>query len=568
MDLIRGLREWAFARPRVLVVDAPDVQQLRWSLEEELDRRGWRAALSPADSDLLLVLGTPGEALARAVDVIWSQIPEPRHRVRLEAGAPLVATLDEAASALRVAASRGRLRDSSRPDPQDLLQRTRDHGGMDHGGMDHGGSDGGGMDHAAMGHGGMDHGGMGHGGSDGGGMDHAAMGHAGMSHGDSEDGGSDDGGIDHAAMDHSGMDHSGMDHSGMDHSGMDHSGMDHGGMDHGDSDDGGMDHGGSDDRGMDHAATGHVGMDHGDDSDDGAMDQVGMDHAAMGHAGMSHGDSEDGGSDDGEIDHAAMDHSGMDHGGSDDGGMDHGGSEHGGMDHAAMGHGGHGGMDHSGHGGMDVAGLPMAETATDRDGLQLDELKVSLGPVLPGWPTGLLLRGRLQGDVLTGVGLSWLDQEGASADALDAGDSRPAALDRLARFLDVAGWPLAAHEARQARAGLMSHDPDVVAQADRLAVRVARRVRRSRTLAWSARGTGVMTTEGSGPLEGDVLDRVRRWCDTAAGEQHAPEPLPELRLDTVATLLEGAEIGAARLTLASLPLSRQTALEHSEAAGV
>ncbi|MEO5779904.1 MAG: hypothetical protein ABIQ22_09065, partial [Arthrobacter oryzae] len=68
------------------------------------------------------------------------------------------------------------------------------------------------------------------------------------------------------------------------------------------------------------------------------------------------------------------DDAGMDHG--DGGDMDHGQMDHGGMDH--------GGMDHSGmdHGGMDMpmpGGIPLAGEGTDRDGLNLDVLKVPLG---------------------------------------------------------------------------------------------------------------------------------------------------------------------------------------------
>lgn len=58
---------------------------------------------------------------------------------------------------------------------------------------------------------------------------------------------------------------------------------------------------------------------------------------------------------------------------------------------------------HAAHGGHDmgiVAGLPMAERADDRDGLRLDRLHVPLGPVLPDWPSGLVLRLELQGDVV------------------------------------------------------------------------------------------------------------------------------------------------------------------------
>jgi hypothetical protein len=242
----------------------------------------------------------------------------------------------------------------------------------------------------------------------------------------------------------------------------------------------------------------------------------------------------------------------MDHGGMDHGGMDHGGMDHGGMDHSGM---DHGGMDHSGHGGMDVAGLPMAGTAADRDGLQLDVLQVSLGPVLAGWPTGLLLQGRMQGDVLGDVTLSWTDVDsGEGGPVGDSDDVRLLALDQLRHFLQVAGWPTAARDARRARHLLRSADRADADAGHRLAVRLARRVRRSRTLAWSVRGIGAAEHEASGALS-DVLDRVRWWCDLVAADRPAADELPDLPLEQVARLLDGAELAAARLVVASLALA-------------
>ncbi|WP_211435209.1 hypothetical protein, partial [Blastococcus sp. DSM 46786] len=231
-------------------------------------------------------------------------------------------------------------------------------------------------------------------------------------------------------------------------------------------------------------------------------------------------------------------------------GMDHEGMDHEGMDHEGMDHGGgHEGMDHGG----EVAGLPMASTGPDRDGLELDVLKVALGPVLPGWPTGLVLRADLQGDVLTSAELAWLDA-GTAPPAQQQSDSQRAALDRLARFLDVAGWPTAARDARRARDGVAEGANREEMQ--RLAEAVARRVSRSRTLAWTAGGIG---RRGSG---GDALDRVRRWCDMASGQP--VEDLPAMSLDGVAALVEGAEIGSARLIVASLDLSPVSAVSAPE----
>lgn len=62
-----------------------------------------------------------------------------------------------------------------------------------------------------------------------------------------------------------------------------------------------------------------------------------------------------------------------------------------------------------GHGGSGMTGgapygRPLADREDDlRDGLTLDVLPVAVGPFFPGWPQGLTLRVRLQGDVVQGV---------------------------------------------------------------------------------------------------------------------------------------------------------------------
>ena len=405
MDLIARLRNWALARPRVLLVDAPGAMTLRWSVEAELNRRGWRRAVSPAGTDLLVFLGKPGPELAEAVDVLWSQVPEPRHRVDVQRARDVAVALDEGRAALVRRAGSG-ARGDDRSSPASLLGKNEDENADDEG----------------------------------------------MGTADAE-------GVNHGAG---------------------HEGMDHGGGRGGMDDDAG--HEDEEGEGVDHGA-GHEGMDHG-----------------SGHEGMDHGSG----------------HEGMDHGG-------------------------------------EVAGLPMASTGPDRDGLELDVLKVALGPVLLGWPTGLVLRADLQGDVLTSAELAWLDA-GTVPTAHDQSDSQRAALDRLAHFLDVAGWPTAARDARRARDGVAEETNRDEAQ--RLAETVARRVSRSRTLAWTAGGIG---RRRSGA---DALDRVRRWCDMASGQP--VEDLPAMSLDGVAALVEGAEIGSARLIVASLDLSPVAAVSAPE----
>ncbi|PZF86063.1 hypothetical protein C1I92_02460 [Jiangella anatolica] len=203
------------------------------------------------------------------------------------------------------------------------------------------------------------------------------------------------------------------------------------------------------------------------------------------------------------------------------------------------------------HHGGEIAGLAMASTAPDRDGLELDALRVSLGPVLPGWPTGLVLTGSLQGDVLTGVEVSWLDQPAAGPSQVPAS---VAALDSLARFLVVAGWPVAARRARAARDALMAADEATVQRGRDAATPLARMVRRSRTLRWSVRGIGATG-------DGDVLDRAYRWCDAAAGAHTHTSP-NAVGLHDLAALVDGQELAAVRLIVASFDIEAAPAPAH------
>ncbi|MDN5750212.1 MAG: hypothetical protein L0H64_17155, partial [Pseudonocardia sp.] len=94
-------------------------------------------------------------------------------------------------------------------------------------------------------------------------------------------------------------------------------------------------------------------------------------------------------------------------------------------------------------------GLPMADRAPDRDGLTLDQLHLSLGPVLADWPAGLAVRLTLQGDVVQSAQVQSAQVEVAQVEVAQvevarlpgepapAGGDVPAAaaLDGLARLL-------------------------------------------------------------------------------------------------------------------------------------
>ena len=250
------------------------------------------------------------------------------------------------------------------------------------------------------------------------------------------------------------------------------------------------------------STAGDDGRDHGGDGD--RSDRGGNGHAG-GHAGGHDGR-----------------HGGR-HGG--DGGA-HGG-DHG--DGHGDGHGGHHG--HHGHGDMELpGGLPMADLGEDRDGLVLDRLHVPLGPVLPDWPAGLVVRVALQGDVV---------QE-AAAEVLDAGRAAPSVwpdpvareLDALARFLAVAGWAAAAARARALRDGETGRAEALV-----------RRVRRSRTLRWSVRGLPAGSTDVAALLE-ERLVGVEAATRGSPSARRGVEELPGL--------LVGAELAAARLIVAAV----------------
>ncbi len=346
MELRRRLTRWALRRPHVMLVAAPGCTTLRWDVEASLQRRGWAHATSPADADLLLTAGDLGEGLGAAADLLWSQVPRPRHRAVLAVGA-VEQGLDDAAGALLADAA-----DRQRPPPPDHVQPTdQDHGGE----------------------------------------------------GDAADGGETDGGH--------------------------------------------------------------------DDHDMGGHDM--------------------------------------------------------------------GGHDMGGH----VAGLPMAGGAPDRDGLELDALTVRLGPVLPGWPTGLVVTATLQGDVLTGVRTTVTAGPG-SEPREETSHPTMRALDALERLLVVAGWSTAARDTARLRSQLWDAG-STTSDLARRGRRLTEQVRRSRTLAWALRDLP------------EVEPRLRAWCDAvAAGLEGsagagAVDPVP---LEDLTALLDGLDLGSARLVVASLPL--------------
>ncbi|MFI6595098.1 hypothetical protein ACIBHX_02550 [Nonomuraea sp. NPDC050536] len=276
-----------------------------------------------------------------------------------------------------------------------------------------------------------------------------------------------------------------------------------------------------------------------------------------------HGIPDHGIPDHGIPDHGIPDHGIPDHGIPDHGGMDHGGMDHGGMDHGGMDHGGMGGHEH--HMMGSPSGLKMADRGDDRDGLKLDRLHIPLGPILTDWPTGLVIHTVMQGDVIQhaqvspahGHGTPFWHEPWLSPARVTRGEAerRTAAahLDSLTRLLGVAGWPGAAREAARLRDRTLAG-----ASVQRPYARFARRVGRSTILAWMLKDIGVIDDHERGR---DALDRARWWlarAGRAVAAMDDPAPLeggegPTSPLPAVLPeLLEGAELAAARLIVASL----------------
>jgi hypothetical protein len=150
-----GLRQMvaraAARHAHVLIVEAPGHWRTRAAAERGVRVRGWGVAGSPADADVLLVCGEPGQQVSAAIEVVWQQLPGPRVRVDVAGAGDVAACLDEAGDALL---EPGRHREDSRPRlaaPDLLEDGDEGHGEMGHGDMDHGE-----MGHGEMGHGGME----------------------------------------------------------------------------------------------------------------------------------------------------------------------------------------------------------------------------------------------------------------------------------------------------------------------------------------------------------------------------------------------------------------------------
>lgn len=226
------------------------------------------------------------------------------------------------------------------------------------------------------------------------------------------------------------------------------------------------------------------------------------------------------------------------------------------------------GMDHGDmdNGDMDMApaGIPLAEGAEDRDGLEMDVLHLPLGPVLPHWPPGLVLHCTLHGDVVTEVEVELLEEPGTGHDAADMRDSLGVAAarscDAVLSVLALADWPVGEALARRARDACL--DGDTREAAELWAV-LRRKTARSWLLRWMLRGVGRLEPEHPqrpGALQRVSRDVYDRLLDLMDGADHlirgeAPPARGTAGLvDVLPALLAGSELASLRLAVASLDL--------------
>ena len=193
------------------------------------------------------------------------------------------------------------------------------------------------------------------------------------------------------------------------------------------------------------------------------------------------------------------------------------------------------------HGSMSPDGIPLAEGAEDRDGLEMDEIHLPLGPVLEHWPAGVVLRLTLHGDVVADAEVTRLDPDGP----LPVDDERTRAarhLDAAASVLVLAGLPAAAAHARRLRDRCL--DEGVVPPEELQRLRA--RLRRSRVLGWSIGG---LPLPGARDLEDGLQVLVDGAGVVVAGEQSV---LPAFAPESLPGLVRGQELAAVRLVVAAL----------------
>ena len=173
-------------------------------------------------------------------------------------------------------------------------------------------------------------------------------------------------------------------------------------------------------------------------------------------------------------------------------------------------------------------GRPMAMTAEDgRDGLQLDQTTVQIGPYLQTWPCGLVLELTLQGDIVQRARVVRTPY-GPTKDTLEDVSGRLRSAAHVLTLLQLDGL---AERCRRAAAA-----PDGHEAVDIAALRAA--VRRSGAFAAVQTGLGACRLEGA---ESDVRSRLHAWLGVGAEQPEGATTESKPRLSGLLTGLEWNE---------------------------
>ncbi|ONI90930.1 hypothetical protein ALI22I_10895 [Saccharothrix sp. ALI-22-I] len=135
------LTAWLLRRtpPRPFVVATPGGTLARFAVERVVRERGWWAATSPAEANMLVVAGPPAPGLDTHIDRVWDAMPAPRVRTHVRAAAEASAVLVAAVAQLhdRVRQQGETKRRAVEPDEQvhemscGSAMPDMDHGGHD-----------------------------------------------------------------------------------------------------------------------------------------------------------------------------------------------------------------------------------------------------------------------------------------------------------------------------------------------------------------------------------------------------------------------------------------------------
>ncbi|MBN9151138.1 MAG: hypothetical protein KF739_00860 [Cryobacterium sp.] len=233
-------------------------------------------------------------------------------------------------------------------------------------------------------------------------------------------------------------------------------------------------------------------------------------------------------------------------------------------------------------------GIPLASGGPDRDGLEMDVLHVALGPVLPHWPAGLVVRCALKGDVIVHAEVEILPA--APGTALDnparvgrlpsADDDRRRTVihhsDAAVQLLALVGWWSAAGRARRIRDEVASGT--ALAEVAPRLERLAKDVKRSRLLGWGLKGIAADTGPGVQRAgNGDAATartRLLHWLNEAGriardtADSYEPLDFADRQresLGAIPSLVNGTDVASARLIIASLAIDTSALTTSGEA---